>query len=123
MALNNHLLGKKIQHLRSERKISQLQFAEMIDTSPTFVSRMERGAKGPSLETLILIADALDVSIDSLLAESRERPRASNKAQFSAILQDCTPFEQYVLMESMKEIKRILREGEGIRRHGSNSVI
>ncbi len=58
MALNYHLLGKKIQQLRVERKIPQIKFAEMINTSSTFVSCMERGIKGPSLETLIMIADA-----------------------------------------------------------------
>ena len=54
MAINYVLLGRKIQRLRSERRISQMEFAEMIATSATFVSRLERGLKGPSLETLII---------------------------------------------------------------------
>ncbi len=115
MALDYLFLGSKIQQLRSERKISQIKFAEMIDTSPTFVSRMERGMKGPSLETLILIADSLDVSIDSLLAESRTQSRLANDSELSAILEDCSAFERYVLLQTVKEIKRILRAGESIR--------
>ena len=123
MALNYHLLGKKIQQLRNERKISQLRFAEMIDTSPTFVSRMERGAKGPSLVTLVSIADALDVSLDALLAESRERPHTAYDADLSAALSGCTSFEQYVLLQSLKEIKRILREGESILKRDPVNII
>ena len=123
MALNYHLLGKKIHQLRSEQRISQMQFSEMIETSPTFVSRMERGIKGPSLETLVLIADVLDVSLDSLLAESREHPQNGHVTEITALLKDCNTYERFVMLQSLKEIKRILREGESILKQNNHSVI
>ena len=115
MALNYCLLGKKIQQLRKEQKISQIKFAEMIETSSTFVSSLERGAKGPSLETLVTIADALGTSLDNLLAESRRYPQNGHMSDISSLFMDCDNYERYVLLQSLKEIKRILREGETIR--------
>ena len=122
MSLNYHLLGKKIQQLRREQKIPQLKFAEMIETSSTFVSRMERGLRGPSLETLVMIADVLDASLDSLLAESRERPQDEHLTEIIAVLKDCNTYERFVMLQSLKEIKRILREGESILKLNSHSV-
>ena len=122
MSLNYHLLGKKIQQLRREQKIPQIKFAEMIETSSTFVSRMERGLRGPSLETLVLIADVLDVSLDSLLAESREHPQNGHVTEISALLKDCSTYERFVMLQSLKEIKRILREGESILKQNNHSV-
>ncbi len=123
MSLNYHLLGKRIQQLRSGRKIPQLKFAEMIDTSSTFVSRMERGLKGPSLETLVMIADVLDVSLDSLLAESRKHPQNVQVTEITILLKDCNAYERFVMLQSLKELKRILREGESILKQNNTSII
>ena len=112
MALNYLILGKKIQTLRSERKISQIRFAEMIDKSPTFVSRMERGLKRPSLETLVTIAQILEVTLDSLLSENMKSIQSEKQTDQESVLRNCSTYERYVLLESMKEIKRVLREGE-----------
>ena len=119
MALNYLILGKKIQLLRKERKISQIRFAEVIDKSPTFVSRMERGIKHPSLETLVEIARFFEVTLDSLVSDGTDSLSSkSHAADQEGILGDCSTYERYVLQESMKEIKRILREGESFLKWG-----
>ncbi len=112
MALNYQFLGRKIQQKRMEMKISQLKFAELIDTSSAFVSRMERGEKGPSLETLVLIADVLDTSIDALLADNRVYVQNGYAAELIETMKDCSAYERFVLLRCLKETKRILREGE-----------
>lgn len=114
MALDLQVLGKRIQYLRNKQKISQIAFAELIDTSPTFVSRLERGIKGPSLETLLSIAEVLHVSIDELVFGNRQKPIDAGISEFSEILDDCSAYERFVLIHSTSEIKRILREGNSI---------
>ena len=114
MALNSRYLGNRIQQKRKELKISQLKFAEMIDKSPTFVSLLERGEKGPSLDTLILIADALQTSVDALISESRTAYPQNNMREMNEILSDCAPYERYVLLHSIKSLKSSLREGEAL---------
>jgi len=114
MALNYSLLGGKIKEIRKAKKISQTLFAEMIDKSTTFVSRMERGEKGPGLETLVLIADVLTVSLDNLL-EGNRIPLPQESAESKDELSNCSPFERYVLTESRCSLMRILRDGEKFR--------
>ena len=115
MALNYQMLGKRIQQIRTARKLSQFQLAELIGTSPTFVSHIERGTKGPGLETLLLIADVLHTSMDMLLTESRINNPETRTDEFSEILKDCTLYERFVVLQMMKELKTVLREGEKLR--------
>ena len=76
-----------------------------------------------SLEKLVLVADALNVSIDSLLTESREHPQNGNLSEIAILLKDCSTYEKYVFLQSLKEIKRILRNGESIREQNSHSLL
>ena len=63
-------IGAKIKQYRKAAKLSQSQLAEMIGISTKYVSVLERSSKPPSLETLINIANALNVSTDLLLCDT-----------------------------------------------------
>ena len=89
-----------------------MKFAELIDTSPTFVSRMERGIKGPSLETLLLISDALRVPLDNLVAEQHES--TPDGSDLSIVMSDCTEYERRVLLHSVQAIKYAMRENKAL---------
>lgn len=108
MALDYQLLGTRITALRKRRKVTQQQFAEMIDKSTTFVSRLERGIKHPSLETLLLIAEVLDTTPNKLLEDSL---LVTNEEDFA----DSTPYEHFVLSEMTHALRQILQKGEHIR--------
>lgn len=56
-----------ISNFRKYKKFSQDRLATEIGRTRSYLSDVERGVKIPSLETLTRIADALEVSIDSLL--------------------------------------------------------
>lgn len=116
MALNYIVLGERIRKLRTERRISQAQLADMIDRSPTFVSRLERGEKGPSLDTLVLIADSLHTSLDSLLENNRTTVLRDRIPGVETEFFTCTAYEQFILYRCMIEIRNIIREGESLRK-------
>ena len=83
------------------------------------VETMERGIKHPSLETLVEIARFFEVTLDSLVSDGTDSLSSkSHAADQEGILGDCSTYERYVLQESMKEIKRILREGESFLKWG-----
>ena len=112
MAINYVILGEKIREARSARRISQSRLADLIDRSPTFISCLERGEKGPSLDTLVQIADSLRTSLDTLL-ESNRTPLLPDrmpgiKTEFPA----CSAYEQFVLYRIMTDVLKTLREGE-----------
>jgi len=60
------LLGARIKKLRNRAGLTQAQLAERVDISDEFLSRMERGAKAPSLHTAEKVARALGVSMKEL---------------------------------------------------------
>lgn len=65
-------IGSRIQSSRRVRGYKQESFAEALDLSTSFIAAMERGEKMPSAETLIKVAETLDVSADWLLGIRRE---------------------------------------------------
>ncbi len=68
--LNEDKLGKRIQSARKSKHLTGEQFAERVNISLGFLREIERGVKKPSLETLVLMANELGVSMDELLCDS-----------------------------------------------------
>lgn len=62
-----HLLGERITALCLDKNVNQKQLAELIDKSTEYISFLEHGERSPSFETLIDIANALEVSVSTLL--------------------------------------------------------
>ena len=65
-------LGKRIKELRSKSDISQDQLAKKADIPFSTLVKIEAGyTPNPSMETLIKIADAFDVTIDELIGRKK----------------------------------------------------
>ena len=67
--MDQKAIGRRIKAARERKGLTQEELAEEVDLSPMHVSVIERGVKLPKLETLINIANALDVSADVLLQD------------------------------------------------------
>ncbi len=110
MKLDNNIIGKRIQTIRKQRSISQTMLSNLIDKNTSYISYIENGVKGMSLETFVQIANALQTSADSLLIDhlvSNTRPASK---ELTALLSDCTDFELFVLLDTMRSLKKILRD-------------
>lgn len=59
-------VGTRIKAFRIARRVSQRQLADMIGTTASFISQLERNLCGANASTLMRIAMALDLGIDSL---------------------------------------------------------
>ena len=62
-------IGKNIQAVRTQKKMSRETLAELSGLSANFIGNIERGEKAVSLESFISIANALCVSADVLLGD------------------------------------------------------
>ena len=62
-------IGKNIRKYRLMKKLRQEDLAEKADLSINYVGAIERGEKIPSLETLLVIINALGVSADMILVD------------------------------------------------------
>ena len=73
-------VGEKIRRLRKQKKLSQEALAGEAGINSNHLSRLERGLFKPSIEVLKKLAQALEVSVDSLLSEEDEdRPEVTIK--------------------------------------------
>jgi len=57
------LIGLRIKELRKRRGLSQDEVAEKAETSPNYLSRMERGTENPTLDMLIKLSAALEADM------------------------------------------------------------
>lgn len=57
------LIGRRIKEIRKSKGFSQEKLAEKAETSPNYLSRMERGTENPTLDMLIKLTSALDVEM------------------------------------------------------------
>ncbi len=73
-------LGKKIATARINKNLSLRQLAKMINVTPSLLSQIERGIANPSLNTLRMIAIALDVSLFSLFIEPADADNLITRA-------------------------------------------
>jgi len=65
-------IGENIRAARKKKDLTLEVLSGLSGVSESFLGMVERGASSLSLETLIAVCDALDVTADSLLMEGRE---------------------------------------------------
>ena len=65
--------GERMKAARTAKHMSQQALADIIGKSLNTVGLYERGLRQPSLETLCLLADTLEVSCDYLLARTEKK--------------------------------------------------
>lgn len=77
-------VGQVVRTIRLHRNLPQ----GALGPSQAFISDLERGVKSASLEKLVLIADALDVSVMTILVSAYENMGVPANELFTRVLQD-----------------------------------
>lgn len=67
--MNLESLGERVQSLRTDRGLTLRELADRSDVSVSMLSSVERGEKAPTVVVLDRIANGLDVTLASLVAE------------------------------------------------------
>ena len=63
-------LGKRVRARRMKLNWTQERLAQEIGVSTSFIGHIERGSRKASIDTLVLLANAMQVSTDELLGGS-----------------------------------------------------
>lgn len=103
-------MGKRIRLARQKKGFTQEALATEIDISTTYMSSIENGKTKLSLGTLVLIANALDTTTDSLLYDSTTVLISQYDQDAKELLSDCSPQERTVIMETLAGVKHSLRK-------------
>ncbi len=61
-----------LKGLREKRQLTQTRLAELIGVSPRVYNRWENGVATPHFDTVVKIADILEVSLDTLAGRSEK---------------------------------------------------
>lgn len=78
-------IGGRIKARRRSMGISQEKLSEMVSVSPHYIYEIERGMKSMSLETLIGLSEALNLSTDYILFGEQTSERYSLARQWSEL--------------------------------------
>jgi transcriptional regulator with XRE-family HTH domain len=73
------IFGEILRRHRSDQNISQEELAFQAGVDRTFISRLERGIRQPTITTLIGIGQALGISAADLVREAEKEYLRQNK--------------------------------------------
>lgn len=108
MAIDYEALGKRISNARKQTGITQEALGEQLNMTRKHISVIEAAINRPSLDTLVDIAIALNVSADDLLVDSLTHSASTADSEIHRLLLDCNTLEQEILTRMVKELKAIL---------------
>ena len=110
MSIDYKSIGKRIKTARIRLDMTQERLAEQVNLSPSHLSNIETGTTKVSLPTIIKLANALQVSVDSLLADSVVQSKAVFEEDIQTILSDCDDYEIRVIADIAAATKKTHRK-------------
>ena len=97
-------LGEKIRQSRLSKGLSQYAVSENVDLSESFFGHIERGDRKLSVESLVKIANYLQLSLDYLLMESKPTNDGDEwlQSELDNIFRDKNPSQRDYLLSILK---------------------
>ncbi len=96
-------LGQQITALRKKKKLSQGELGRTVETSGDIIGRYERDEVKPSIEVVIRMADALEVSLDYQVGKTDLELDSStlNRIQEVAKLPDQEKQQVFLVLDAL----------------------
>ena len=76
--MTNYVTGDAIRHLRERRHLTQRELAERLNVSDKTISKWEKNLSVPDADTLIRLAEILEVSVSELLGTKIENENVAS---------------------------------------------
>lgn len=91
------LIGKRIAEHRLQQHLTQERLAEMSGISNNYLSNIENSHSIPSLETLINICSALDITPDAVLLRVNRSDKSYLSSDLMKKFSKCTEKEKRII--------------------------
>jgi len=88
--------AENLKQVRKEKNLSQEELAEILDVSRQAVSKWESGIGYPEVEKLLLLANRLNISLDSLLATEIAKENDLSNTNISGKILITSPNENVI---------------------------
>lgn len=82
------LIGARIGEIRNKKEITQEELSCKIDINPKYLSSIERGKENPTLNTLIRIAESLEVDLGEIFNSLQIEDPAKRKSLLISLLDE-----------------------------------
>lgn len=99
-------LGKKIKEERLQKGYTQEELGEKIDSTGAYIGQIERGERNASMEKIILIAEALNVSIDYLSGNVCITEQSKIDEEIVGVLKQATNKQKAMMIDVLRIIKK-----------------
>lgn len=94
-------VGERIKQKRKQKKYTRETLAELLDITPRFLYDIECGSRGISVETLVKISSALDITVDYILfGEPYGKPAAPS--DILRMIEDCPEKKKDMLRSAVR---------------------
>lgn len=104
-------IGASIATAREKANLSQAELAERVSLHETSLSNIERGAKLPTIRTLMLLADALGRQVQDFLPTDRNPTlpvkRLKREAEFRELVRDMSDKKLDVAYDILAALSRL----------------
>lgn len=92
--MEKKLLGKKINVVRKDRKLTAERLSELCNINAVYLRQIEGGVKMPSLPVFIDICNALEISPDYLLRDVLKNNEVSQIKELQMLWESASPRQQ-----------------------------
>ena len=110
MNIDFYSIGLRIQHARNKRKLTQEELAEKVGFLRSSISEIENGNKGLSLDGIIRICNALEISSDELLLDNLTHSFFNDESDIPYLLLDCSENESKIITSTLFALKNALKK-------------
>jgi transcriptional regulator with XRE-family HTH domain len=100
-----YCFGEKIRSVRERRSLTLREVADRAGVSESLVSQIERNRVSPAIDTLLALADALDLDLEYLFSDyRRERPvRITRVTERDTFTRPGVLYERLAYMEGLPQ--------------------
>ena len=98
-------LGVRVRQQRVLNRLTQAQLAEKTGVSSSFIGHIERGEKKASVETVVALCNAMDISPSVLLQDSLSDAVMRSQLSFNQENQDLMEGLMHVLREHSQKAR------------------
>lgn len=116
MELDYKAIGKRVKIARINKDFTQERLSEIIGISPTHLSNIETGTTRVSLNVIVNIANALQVTCDDLLCDNILKSDVQFRRDIAHVLEDCDEYEIRVIRDLAAALKETLRRDTQLRK-------
>ena len=101
-------LGLNIRKIRRIKDYTQEKLSEQVGISPVFLSQIENASRKPSLETVVNIANSLNVTTDDLITDKSSREQLKTITNINFTTEQLNILSKTFEKRDIKEVKALL---------------